>query len=87
MKQSAVENLVEKILVKQELHIDEEGEWIDIPKIEYVNGYKSHIDLSEFINQAKEMEKQQIIDAYKSGRADVINKNNINPIQYYNETF
>ena len=39
------------------------------------------------IEQAKKMEKQQIIDAYKSGRTDVINKNNINPIQYYNETF
>ena len=59
MKQSAVEWLVDKILVQQEIYMDEEGEWIDIPQIEYVNGYKSHVDLSEFVEQAKEMEKQQ----------------------------
>jgi hypothetical protein len=40
-----------------------------------------------FIYEAKEMEKQQIVNAYKSGRTDVINRNNINPIEYYNETF
>jgi hypothetical protein len=39
------------------------------------------------IEQAKEMEKQQIIDAYISGRDNVINRNNILPLQYYNETF
>jgi len=41
----------------------------------------------ERIGQAKEMEKQQIIDAYISGRDNVINRNNILPLQYYNETF
>jgi len=60
-------------------------EWLDyeLAKI----GSASVTAHSELFEQAKEMEKQQIIDAYKSGRADVINKNNINPIQYYNETF
>ena len=40
-----------------------------------------------FFYEAKEMEKQQIIDAYCKGRNNVINKNNIYPKQYYNETF
>jgi hypothetical protein len=39
------------------------------------------------LEQAKEIEKQQIIDAYHSGRKNVIIRNNILPKQYYNETF
>jgi hypothetical protein len=39
------------------------------------------------IEQAKEMEKQQTIEAYISGRDNVINRNNILPLQYYKETF
>ena len=82
---TAVEWLVDKILVQQEIYIDEEGEWIDIPKIEYVNGYRSHVDLSEFVQEAKEMEKQQIIDAHNNGRN--ILPPNENGKQYYNVTF
>lgn len=37
--------------------------------------------------QAKEMEKQQIIDAYADGRFSVVNKEIISYEQYYNETF
>ena len=44
--------------------------------------------LSKVIEQAKEMEKQQIIDAVKFGNKDA---HCVNPIicfeQYYNETF
>jgi hypothetical protein len=38
------------------------------------------------INQAKEMEKQQIIDAYEDGYSDSDNTFKLNE-QYYNETF
>jgi hypothetical protein len=41
---------------------------------------------SDFI-KAKEMEKQQIIDAYASGYIDGVAQNKITAEQYYNETF
>ena len=84
---TAVELLVDKILVQQEIYIDEEGEFIDIPIIEYLNGYKPHVDLSKFVQEAKEMEKQQIIDAYKEG--SIYSDSNTIKLaeQYYNETF
>jgi hypothetical protein len=47
-------------------------------------------DVENVINQAKEMEKQQIIDAYRSGVYDGgenVSQYNMNAEQYYNETF
>jgi hypothetical protein len=43
----------------------------------------------EIVKQAKEMEKQQIIEAYHRGYANAISVPNkeYNPEQYYNETF
>ena len=64
---TAVEWLVNKILVEMELYTDEEGNWIDNARIAYVNSYKDSIDLKEFVQQAKKMEKQQIEDAYVDG--------------------
>ena len=43
--------------------------------------------LDVIITKAKEMEKQQIIDAYADGRISVINREIISYEQYYNETF
>jgi hypothetical protein len=44
--------------------------------------------LRDEIEQAKEMEKEQIKQAYNDGKADVIHiKNNMSLEQYYNETF
>lgn len=40
-----------------------------------------------YLKSCIEAEKQQIIDAYIAGRDNVINRNNIFAIQYYNETF
>ena len=37
--------------------------------------------------QALEMEKEQIIDAYKEGCSDWISNDKIRGIQYYNETY
>jgi hypothetical protein len=39
------------------------------------------------IEQAKEMEKQQIIDAYEEGFFDERKGKNVDGEQYYNETF
>jgi hypothetical protein len=48
-------------------------------------------DLSEYLNQAKEMEKQQIIDAWENGyeHGACVNEDEAkyHGIQYYNETF
>ena len=40
----------------------------------------------DLIKQAKEMEKQQIINAYKEGHYH-LHLDSFNPEQYYNETF
>jgi len=45
-----------------------------------------HIKKQELLEQAKEMEKEQIIDAYDDGYSDSDNGNIINK-NYYNETF
>jgi hypothetical protein len=39
------------------------------------------------LNQAKEMEEEQIKDSYCDGRLSVINKKIISAEQYYNETY
>jgi hypothetical protein len=46
-------------------------------------------DMSEYLKQAKEMEKEQIIYAYHNGCADQISvpKRGYKPEQYYNEKF
>jgi hypothetical protein len=56
-----------------------------IPRTDLYN-----IDKREYFQQAKEMEKQQIIDAYKSSHADAdfiqeLAENNAN--KYYKETY
>jgi hypothetical protein len=43
--------------------------------------------ISRIDEELLEMEKHNIIDAYISGRDNVINRNNILPLQYYNENY
>jgi len=43
--------------------------------------------ISDVFEQAKEMEKQQIIDSYASGYIDGVAQNKITAEQYYNDTF
>ncbi len=52
------------------------------------NGF-SHLDLAtDIIKQAKEMEKQQIKQAYNDGKAAVIHiENNMSLEEYFNETY
>jgi len=66
MKQTAVEWLVEQILC--EVHnYDDVG---NIKYSEFQNKFISCTDLSEYVIKAKEMEKQQIEDAYNKGKYD-----------------
>ena len=82
MKQTAVEWLVEQILTEVQDYEDGDIETESEPfKHEYVNKYIGMIDLSEFVIKAKEMEKEQIIEAYCMG------DDNIGAEQYYKETF
>ncbi len=85
MKQTAVKWLVDKILVQQELYTDKEGDWIDNPRIEYVNAYYDHVDLSDFVQEAIEIERQQIIDAVEWGLK--YRASGFKAEQYYNETY
>lgn len=52
--------------------------------IETKNGKEFSSYYSEFIEQAKEMEKEQIIDAYQSDRFPCSEQD---AEQYYNETY
>jgi hypothetical protein len=60
-------------------------EWLidKLLKGEFIN------DTESLIEQAKEMEKEQIINAYHKGYSDAIQSEpkQYDPEQYYNETF
>jgi len=57
--------------------------------VEKINKFNSHFSLAfrEEINQAKEMEKEQIEDSYSEGDVNGIMNNRKMAEQYYNETF
>jgi hypothetical protein len=60
-------------------------EWFfnELQRMQYFIGN----DMVEAYNQAKEMEKQQIIDAYKQGQFDGDIIRDTDAEQYYNQTF
>ena len=70
-------------------------EWLDKEieniSIQVFDGFLTFIEFMEerekLCKQAKEMEKQQIIDAYASGVLNECSGANIRSEQYYNETF
>ena len=65
-RMTAVEWLVSKILTEVQDYQDGDVETESEPfKHEYVNKYIGMVDLSEFVNQALQMEKDQIIQAYE----------------------
>lgn len=93
-KQTAVQWLVEQILVDLEDYFNEENDF-DLskdPKIKYYNAFMDSVDLSEYVNKAIEMEKEQIeiafAKSYLIGLAEV-NYDDVNKAseQYYNETY
>jgi hypothetical protein len=84
--ESAVNWLIDNILCDIELYINEDGDFIEEPKIAYYNAFKSHVDLTKFVEKAREMEKQQIIDAAYHG-VDHETSPYKNPEDYYNNIY
>lgn len=79
MEQTSVEFLVDKML-----YIENEYDMKLINKSEY------QAKRRDIIDQAKEIEKQQIVDAYRMGRYDgdkIVMSKKFYAEQYYNETF
>ena len=60
-------------------------EWL-IQQIEEKNGKDFSSYYSEFVNQAKAMEKEQIEESFKNGRLPVL-FGNFKAENYYNETY
>ena len=86
-KQTAVDWLVEQILVKFEDHMndDYEFDFSKPPTLKFYNAFIDSKDLSEYVNIAKQMHKEQIMKAIEmyyphSGRTRAAEK-------YYNETY
>ena len=87
MKQTAVEWLIEQILTQVQDYEDGDIETESEPfKTEYVNKYTWMVDLSEFVNKAKAMEKEQIIDAWNDGYREFYDGSST-PEEYYIKTF
>ena len=100
MKQTAVDWLVEQILVKFEDHMNDDYE-IDFskpPRLKFYNAFIDSTDLSEYVNKAKQMEKEQIKDAWEDGFMSSAEGWNgeippechgevLDTEQYYNETY
>jgi hypothetical protein len=56
--------------------------------VEWLYDLSKKRELDKFdLEQAKEMEKQQIIDSHNQGYADGYRDNGNSPIKYYTETF
>ena len=89
MKQTAVEWLIEQILTQVQDYEDGDIETESEPfKTEYVNKYIGMVDLSEFVNKAKEMEKKQMKKAYNDSRPNLLCYEKGTAFkEYYNETF
>jgi hypothetical protein len=87
---TAVEWLVEQILTEVET-CDEFG---NVNGVELWNAFRSCTDLSEYVIKAKEMEKEQIEEAFDWGDYDRMSEDYYgnkprwkNSQQYYNETY
>jgi hypothetical protein len=81
-KQTAVEWLVDKICTEIEMY-DEYGE---VNGVEFWYAFRSCTDLTEYINQAKEMFEQQIKDAWENGFREFYDGSST-PEEYYNENY
>ena len=82
---TAMQELIDEILSKQEIWFDEDGNILQEPIIQYVNSFKSSVDLSEYVNKAVEKEKEQIENAYMDGNH--IKDEFYNPKEYYKQTY
>ena len=75
MKPTAVENLADRIIELEERLRQKEINLNDFFELK-----------DELVEKAKEMEKEQIVNAYKEGHYH-LDFDSFNPEQYYNETF
>jgi hypothetical protein len=62
-------------------------EWLANELFKQLTGKPDKISLKEVLEQAKEMEKQQIIDSISNANKSNNRNVSLNPEQYYNETF
>ena len=86
--ETAVEWLVEHILQKVQNYEDGDVETEKDPfVIEYVNKYNFNVDLTKYVEQAKEMEKEQIGKAFLNGRIKEIGQGVLFDLQPLTETF
>jgi len=56
---SGLEYLISEIMHEQEIYFDEEGNLTDIPSIQYINSFKSHVDLTKYVDKAREIDKKK----------------------------
>jgi hypothetical protein len=61
-------------------------EWQHIELSKFLYGKSEFTDANDILIKAKEMEKEQIMDAYDAGWSDGFNDKDLNS-EYYNETF
>lgn len=57
---SGLEYLISEILHEQEIYFDDEGDLIDKPRIQYMNSFKSHVDLTKYVEKAREIDSQDV---------------------------
>ena len=85
-KQSSIEWLVSQILVEYGTYFNEEGDLVDKPINQFFNAYQGSVNLIKYVEQAKEMHKQEIMNACDRF-ANSIDFTIEDFEQYYNETF
>ena len=57
---SGLEYLISEILHEQEIYLDDEGDLTDKPRIQYMNSFKSHVDLTKYVEKAREIDSQDV---------------------------
>jgi hypothetical protein len=90
-KQTAVEWLVEQILSEVDKYNDD---CTEVVGVEYWSAFRSCTDLSEYVDKAKEMEREQIVEAHGDKQKTKSNPDSIVTYgytytgeMYYNETY
>jgi uncharacterized protein YuzE len=83
MKETAIDKLVGNILTEADKYNDDG----DVIGIELWNAYRSCVDLSEFVQEANEVFKDQIQAAYQQGYNNAYYNNPLSNEQYYNQIY
>lgn len=73
---SGLEYLISKILHEQEIYFDDEGDLIDKPRIQYMNSFKSHVDLTKYVEKAREIDSQDVYNEM----FDTLKRNSVNNV-------